>query len=541
MPPSAVPPDPGDLGFDDAGRPYSPRYGDVYRSHAGAFAEARTVFVEGCGIEADWRGRARFAIVELGFGLGVNFLATLAAWRADPRRPDRLDFVSVERHPLGADELARALEAVGAGGADAQALLAQWPMPLPGLHRLSFADHRVTLTLAIGDAAGLAGLLPVAADAFYLDGFAPARNPGMWTPALMKSLARLARPGAALATYTAARSVREALGQAGFEVSLVPGFAGKRERIVARYAPRWRSFAPPPAAPDWPVREAVVVGGGLAGCAAGAALAGRGWRVIVLERGAQPAGEGSAQPAVADHLHVAPDDNPLARLSRAALLLERSAHPHSAPAGKLQVADGAAEFDRQTDCVRALAFPAGFLQALGADAAADAAGLRLSHGGLWLPLCGSADPVQRCLDLLRAPGGALEFRSGAEVARLQREGAGWLALGADGGCLAAAPVIVLANAGDALRLAAQQATSLRRVRGQTTVLRRGALPGLRAVLGGDAYACPLPDGSTLVGSTFDDGESLEPDPHADLSNLRRLARMLAPGDADPRSLLARAG
>lgn len=562
-----------DLEFDEAGRPWSPRYRDVYRSRAGAFGEARAVFIDGCRLTQRWQDRERFAIVELGFGLGVNFLETLAAWRADPRRPRRLDYVSLELHPLEAGALARALAAVGGSGEDVDRLLAAWPLPLPGLHRLAFADGSVTLTLAIGDAERLAGRLPVAADAFYLDGFAPSRNPRMWSPALMKSLARLARPGATLATYSAASAVREALSLAGFEVRLAPGFGGKRERILADYAPRWRTHPAPVDPPAWPWREALVIGAGLAGTAVASALARRGWRVAVLDRRGGVCAEGSAQPLVADHLHVAPDDNPLARLTRAALLLQlpgardRSVPgaPSAAPIGKLQVADSDAEFERQAACVRALGFPGEFVQVLDAGAAAEAAGLGLARGGLWLPLCRTVDPAERCAALLAAPSATppagvgaagvgaagvdsaadaqpgaatIVFRPGAEVVRLERRDGVWHALAADGGTLAAAPVVVLANAGDALRLAGQRATSLRRVRGQTTLLSPMALPPLRTVIGGDAYACPMPGGGMLIGSTFDDGESLDPDPQADLSNLRRLSRMLGPSAGDAERLLA---
>jgi tRNA 5-methylaminomethyl-2-thiouridine biosynthesis bifunctional protein len=375
---------------------------------------------------------------------------------------------------------------------------------VPGLHRLRFAGGRVTLTLAVGDAGHLAARLPVAADAFFLDGFAPARNPAMWSAGLMKSLARLARPQATLSTYTAARAVREALEQAGFQPRLVPGFGGKRERIEAVYAPRWRTHPAPPDPPAWPWREAIVVGAGLAGTAVASVLAQRGWR--------------------------------------AALLLERRAFPAATPIGKLQVADSDAEFERQLACVRSLAFPEAFLQALDAYAAADAAGVRTARGGLWLPQCGATDPAERCRALLHAPqgDGAIVFRPGTEVSRLERHDGLWHALAGDGRVRAAAPVVVLANAGDAMRLAGQAATALRRVRGQTTLLAPDALPGLRAVLGGDAYACPMPGGGVLVGSTFDDGDTLAPDPEADRSNLRRLARLLPPGGTDPEALAAHA-
>lgn len=520
------------IGFDADGHPVSPRYGDVYKSRAGALDEASEVFVGGCRLRERWAGAPAFVVLELGFGLGVNFLATLRAWREDPRRPPRLHYVSVEAHPVAADALRRAHAALKLPcAADAEALAAQWPMALPGLQPLRFDDGAVTLTVVVGDAARVVPRLALAADALFLDGFAPARNPVMWTAPLMKSLARLARPGALASTYTAAVPVREALAAAGFDVSLVPGFGGKRERIEAVYAPRWRTFPPPPPPPGWSERAAIVVGAGLAGCHLAGTLAERGWGVTLLERREGPAREGSSQPAVADHLHVSPDDNTLARLSRAALLMRqgRRAVPALAPpAGKLQVASDASEHRRQAEMVERLGFPPAFLQSLDRDAASDVAGVALAQGALWLPLCATTDPGEACRTAL-GTGGRVALRTGTLVGSLRRDGAHWTALDARGDAIASAPVVVLANAGDAVRLAGMASAGLRRLRGQTTMLGAGVLPGLRTALGGDAYACPLPDGRVLAGSTYDDLDGLEPDPEADLSNLRRLRRILADG------------
>jgi len=519
------------LCFDESGQPRNALYGDVYKSRAGAVAEAHTVFIGGTGAAERWRARERFTVLELGFGLGVNFLATLAAWRADPHRSDRLHFVSIEGQLLRADEIARAHLALAVDGDDARRLRSRWPPATPGLHRMEFDAGRVTLTIAIGDVGALLPRLAVAADAFYLDGFAPDRNPAMWSPGVAKGLARLAHPGATLATYSAAGSVHAALAAAGFEIELHPGFAGKRHRLQGRYAPRWRTYPDPPQAPRWPVREAIVVGGGLAGCASAAALMRRGWRVTLLERRAALACEGSGQPAIADHLHVSPDDNPLARLTRAALLLAGSDHDGDAGAtavqriGKLALADDEADERRQHETVRSLAFPDALLQAVDRDQASDIAGVALRRGGLWMPGCRVARPGRLCEAWVAGATQAPRMLTGVAVARLLHADGLWSAIDAHGRPIAQAPVVVLASAGEACRLAAAP-PPLRRVRGQTTMLRAPALAGLRTVIGGAAYACPLPGAGVLVGSTFDDGESLEPDAAADLSNLRRLARML---------------
>src|SRR4030095_16349019 len=195
-----------------------------------------------------------------------------------------------------------------------------WPPLLPVLHRLEFESGSLTLTLALADAADAARSLRLAADAFYLDGFAPDRNPEMWSRRLLKALARLARPGATLATYTASRAVREVLTEAGFACELRPGFGRKRHMLAARFSPRWIPRRLPPPAPRWPERRALIVGAGLAGAAVAERLAARGWQIDLIERHSAPAMEASGLPAGAFHPLVARDDSVLARLTRAGFL-----------------------------------------------------------------------------------------------------------------------------------------------------------------------------------------------------------------------------
>ena len=514
------------IAFDPQGLPYDTLYGDIYKSRAGAMDESREVFVAGADVVGRWRDRERFTVLELGFGLGVNFLATLAAWRCDPRACRRLHFVSIEAHPVEPSMLARAHGALRLDGEDSRALRARWPPPLPGLHRIEFADARVTLTIAIGDVQRSLPTLAVAADAFYMGGFAPAKNPAMWDERTCGALARRANPGATLATYTAAAQVRDSLAAAGFETRLRPGFAAKRHSLSGRYAPRWRPFAPPDPPRAWPSRDAIVIGAGMAGCASAAALARRGWRVQLLERGPGVAAEGSGQPALADHLHLSPDDNPLARLTRAALVNAPRAAA-ARPIGRLALAQRPEKLDLQREMLAKLGFPPEYARAVDRAEASELAGVALRQGGVWLPACRSADPQRLCAEWLESAGDMVSARYGASVASVERRGDEWIASDAHGGELGRAPVVVLASAGEPPVLAGLGALPLRRVRGQTTVVSDPGLARLRTVLGGDAYACPLPDGRVLAGATFDDGQCMQPDRNADLSNLRRLSRLLA--------------
>ena len=232
-----MPLEPARLTLTADGTPFSPVYDDVYHSAAGAYAQAQHVFLAGNGLPDRWVDRTRFVIVETGFGLGLNFLATWLAWRDDQLRCRTLHFVSLEKHPLAVTDLAQAHAAWPELAPLAEELRRHWPVLEAGAHHLEFDGGRVLLTLHFGDAVDVLPGLDVAADAFYLDGFSPAKNPELWSPALCASLARLAANDATLATWSVAGSVRRALAAAGFEVTRRPGFASKRQMLVGRYAP----------------------------------------------------------------------------------------------------------------------------------------------------------------------------------------------------------------------------------------------------------------------------------------------------------------
>src|SRR5438270_481105 len=299
------------------GVPFSAAYDDVYHPKAGALAQAQHVLLRGSGLPERWRGRERFVVLETGFGLGNNFLATWDAWRRDPGACRQLHFVSIEQHPLARDDL-RALPRDDALKPLAALLADAWPPLTPNLHRLEFEGGRVQLLLALGDVANWLPELVAQVDAFYLDGFAPARNPQMWQPRLYKAMARLAVPGATAATWTAARSVRDGLPAAGFAVEVAPGQGGKRDITLARYAP---AYTPRPALPGRPAARAAgraaIIGAGLAGCATAWALTRQGWRCTLLDRHAGPASEASGNPAGLFHGIVNPQDGAHARLHRA--------------------------------------------------------------------------------------------------------------------------------------------------------------------------------------------------------------------------------
>ncbi len=529
------------LAFAADGTPYSQAYGDVYHAAEGGAAQARHVFLGGNGLPARWGGARRFTVLETGFGFGLSFLATWQAWREDAQRCARLHYVSVEKHPFSAQDLA-VLHAPHAEFAPlAEELRSAWPMLVPGMHRVEFEEGRVVLTLAFGDAQHLLPQLRLAADAIYLDGFAPAKNPDMWSPALLKSVARLAAPGATAATWSVAAPVREGLRAAGFAAEKRRGYARKSEMLVASFVPQRALRAAPPQPAE---RSAAVIGAGLAGAAACERLAARGWEVTLVERHPAPAMEASGNHAGAFHPIVSSDDNHTARLTRAAFswLLEHwrqfdaiGAAPEWQRCGVLQLARDPREDAAQRAAIAALGYPPEYAQALDAAQASACAGVTLAAGGLWFAEGGWIRPQSLVAALLHRSRSAMLF--GREAAALVRRGERWSVRDAADRDLVTAQCVVLANASDALRLHPSPHIKLRRVRGQLTYL--PPLAELKTVVLRGGMVLPAIDGVSVTGASFDlddQDTKMRADSHA--GNLERLER-LVPGAArglDPEKL-----
>lgn len=531
--------------------PFAPAFGDVYHARAGALAQATHVFLGGNGLPQRWAARADFTILETGFGLGNNFLATWAAWREDPRRCERLHFVSIEKHPLTREDLAHVLAGHPLGDLAAQ-LVAQWPPLTPNLHRLSFEGGRVRLTLAFGDATDLLPELRLRADAFYLDGFAPDRNPEMWSDRLMRGLGRLAAAGATAATWSAARAVRDGLSQAGFEVERAPGFAGKRQMTVARFAPRY--FAPPPAADEPPAvgeRRAVVLGAGLAGASVAHALAGLGWCCELIDRHPRPAAGASGNPGGLFHGIVLPDDGAHARLHRAAALCLQRELPQLRERqrfgggfdGLLRADDG--PFASMQNLLHRQGLPPDYVQALDIHQAQALSGLPLGRPAWFFPGGGWLRPAELVRALLDDAGSAVRWRGSLDIRALQRCCEGWALIDDQGAVAARAEVVVLANAFEAARLVPGFAWPMQRVRGQITRL-PADLPGLvlpRLPVAAGGYLLPACDGWSLCGATSQAGDE-DPTVRAGdhLHNLAQLTRLgLVPPQVDPARLDGRVG
>lgn len=224
---------PAQLDWSQPSGPRAAEFGDVYFSAEDGLEETRAVFLAGCGLPGAWQGRRHFTVGELGFGTGLNALALWQMWRAHRPAGAWLDFVSVEKHPLAREEAARAFAAWPDLAPLAGRLLAQWPSRLKGAHRLVFPEDGFAVTIFHDEAEAALAQMRIRADAWFLDGFAPAKNAAMWSQGVLDRIAALSAPGARIGTFTVAGHVRRGLEAAGFRVAKRPGFGRKRERLEA--------------------------------------------------------------------------------------------------------------------------------------------------------------------------------------------------------------------------------------------------------------------------------------------------------------------
>lgn len=525
---------PARLAYAADGTPYSEIFDDVYHSSDGGLGQAHHVFLAGNELPQRWAGRERFVVLETGFGLGLNFLATWDAWRRDAQRCARLHYVSFELHPFTVDDLARLHARWPEFAALASELRAAWPPQTPGAHRLHLDEGRVTLTLWFGDARDGLAQLDVHADALYLDGFSPARNPDLWSARVFHLLARRSAAGATLATWSVAGEVREGLRRAGFEIGKAPGFGGKRQMLRGRRSGAAEIDASP--APSAQVRHALVIGAGLAGSAVAERLAARGWRVDVVDAAAT-AGQG-ASGNHAGVLRPLPslDDNRMGRLTRAgtlygwrhiARLQAQGLAVRAERCGVLHLARDATQLARMQAVVERLAQPASHLRFVDVAQASALAGWPLPQGGWWFGDSGWVQPPSLCAANLAAHPALIRTHFGRRVARLQRADEGWTAIDDHGVAIARAPVTILA-AGSLIRgFPEAAALPVVSARGQVALLpaTEGSAPRVVVCRGG--YVSPAVDGLRCAGASFDvddDDPELRTADHA--ANLARLEAIL---------------
>ncbi|REG82974.1 bifunctional tRNA (5-methylaminomethyl-2-thiouridine)(34)-methyltransferase MnmD/FAD-dependent 5-carboxymethylaminomethyl-2-thiouridine(34) oxidoreductase MnmC [Marinomonas pollencensis] len=329
------------LNWGEDGAPHSTQFDDVYFDKNAGLEETRYVFLQHNNLSERWKklttdpaSNAHFTIAETGFGTGLNFLCAWQAFIEDAPTNASLHFISVEKFPLDKAALENALKMWPSLQPYSQALIAHYPELSHGLHRLELAQGRIQLTLWFGEAEEGFAALNADVDAWFLDGFAPSKNPEMWSPSLFQHIHRLSHQGTSFATFTAAGIVRRGLQEVGFEVRKVKGFGHKREMAIGELTQQSQSFSErmsqgkawfnvrPNKTAESPstTPEVLVVGAGLAGATTAFALAQQGVKVTVWEQGDSIACKASGNPQGMLYPKLASQDTPINRFYLSAYL-----------------------------------------------------------------------------------------------------------------------------------------------------------------------------------------------------------------------------
>jgi len=448
-----------------------------------------------------WRARARYTVFDSAPGGGERAAALIAAWRADPQRPARLHLLALD-HSLQ-----------------------------PGVHRIPQADANVTLDLLAAPLETALAELNAHLDFIYLEGATGV--------AFARPLARLTALGARLAGAGLDAQQRAALAAQGF------AFDGASDTAV------FNTRKPRLPATPAPERRALVLGAGLAGCAAAARLCARGWQVTVVERHPQAAMEASGNLAGIFMPLLSRDDNIPTRLTRTAYLYALRLWEQlggvgrafdGAQCGVLQLARDAGHAAASRAIAHDGKTPPAFARWLEPGEAQALLGLPAPDGGWLFPQGGWARPGSVCEALLASCGTRLVRHFGAGDVALERADGEWLARAADGRSVGQAPTVVLASGAGARHLAQSAQLPLQALRGQVTHLAPRYAPQLPLVLCREAYLTPSAGGVACAGATYD----LDADPQLRASsqdeNLARLRALVSdPHAAEGAPLAGRVG
>lgn len=552
------------LNWNEDGTPVSRHFDDIYFSNQDGLEETRHVFLAGNALPERFIQHLRsvFIVAETGFGTGLNFLTLWQAFedfrRQHPANPlKRLHFISIEQFPLRMDDVALAHAHWPELAQLAGELRQQWPLATPGCHRLILGENRVTLDLWYGE---VNALLPTMdtnlagqVDAWFLDGFAPSKNPAMWSEGVFQAMARFARPQGTFATFTAAGFVRRGLQQAGFKVNKLAGFGRKREMLVGVLPslPIVGDPALPAASTTAPCyrrraathhQDVAIIGGGIASALCALALQRRGAQVTLYCADKAPAlgASGNRQGALYPLLNN--EDDELSSFFANAFPFALATYRRFARQGL--------KFEHQWCGVTQLAYdhrsqgklghilaagwPRELIHCVAEGEMAALTGMHTGCAGATYPLGGWLNGQQLTVEILRlAQNQGLALHYSHDVQHLADDNAGWRLDFAQGGS-AHHDTLVLANGHRLLQWTITAPLPLTNVRGQVSHIPAVAgLASLKQVLCYDGYLTPASSGfqtHCLGASARRDDDSTHYRPQEQQQNRDRLLACL-PGQS----------
>ncbi len=533
-------------------RPISADFNDCYYSLDGGLAEAEYVFLEGNQLPQRWREIKNsddrlvrsFHLCELGFGTGLNFCATVKSFLEEAAENISLCYLACEKYPLSTEQIERALTVFPAISPYYEELLRSYSLlpAMKGFQRLVLQGGRVLLTLFFGEASSMCCQInsAIGIEAWFLDGFAPAKNPSMWQPEIFEQMARLSSSEATFATFSVAGVVRRRLEQNGFLVKKRAGFGRKREMLTGKMAAS--STTENEAYPAiknsllYPKKsyqknltkikrdlsrqgllKAAVIGGGLAGSAVAEALARRGFQVWLIEQNSSLAQGASAQPVAilqplitkkpTTHSRLIMQGyhymlHHLERMYQLKRLKKADQKRSNWQNGVLQLAP--TEELQERFQLGTLSLPPTVARPVDREEATALSALECSCGGVYFPKGCALSPVEICRANCAQRGIEQLFRRKVRAPFFESRSKLWKVYDRAGRLIVDAPFVILANAFDVLQFELCRKLPLRRVRGQSFALPKALChqePG--SIISGDVYLIAGEAETHFVGATFE--------------------------------------
>lgn len=503
---------PADIAFDSDGTPRSSTFDDVYFSQGEGLSETNYVFLEQNRLAERFNELAdnqTFVVAETGFGTGLNFLATWQCFQRHAPENARLYFISCEKFSLTNSALRQAHQHFPELEPFATQLQHHYPPLLTGYHLLTF--DRVSLLLMFSDAAEAYCGLSARVDAWFLDGFSPAKNPDMWQPELFQQISRLSHPQTTLATFTSARVVRDGLTGAGFKLDKHPGFGKKRDMLKGRFT----GIFGPKLPHGWPdstyqipmhldAKNVAVIGSGIVGATTASELSLAGFNVTVFDQHPQAAEGGSGNSQGAVYARLTASQTVTNEFYVTALLTAQHALatlPDSVPhevCGIAQLANTERE-QKRLNSIRESSFPKELAEPISHEDVSRLANTTIEQDALWFPKGGWASPKIWAKFLLEQSNAELIFST--KIVDLKRSNDHWL-LTASNGKHYVFDQVIIAGAAESKAFQQTRHLPLRTMAGQITQLTDTKAQTLNTVLCTDRYIMPPLNGVTTLGSSF---------------------------------------
>ena len=508
-------------------QPYSSEYSDVYFSSDSGLDETHHVFLSHNQLKTRWENlkEDHFTIAETGFGTGLNFLCAWKLWRENAPSTARLHFISTEKFPLRINDLKAALALWPSLINLSDELIKQYDCISDAWHRLIFDDGRVSLTLLIGDVNTSLPKLKGKVDAWFLDGFSPAKNPEMWQTILFEEMAKHSHSQTTFATFTSAGDIRRGLQSAGFQVSKATGYGKKREMLFGRY-----QVVSQDKQSETKARTVIVIGGGLAGAASAEAMARRGYQVTLIERHASLAQEASGNPLGVLYPRLVGGKTTLNALALQGFLYTLSLLNHIEindedyqQCGVLQLSFNERERKRIKTVIDEYHE---LVHEVNKNKASELSGIFIKYDGMFIPQAGWLNPAAFCEALTLHPN--ITRITNTEALYIEKASEGWQVF-SQKRRIAEAANLIIANATDAQDFKQTSQCEMQSVRGQITLLPATDISSpLKTVICTDGYLSPSRQGKHCLGATFSPNDKSTDIREIDhLSNLNML-KSLAP-------------